>query len=153
MTYLEIILQLDNVLIVQLTAYFLSSQVRARSRSRIGKVSHLEQLQKCPCNSDIIAEAHRSAQWSVYWRRHFCCSYQIPRRGVECSCGYLPMHLGRNKSNVIKIQWFQKLRVILGRVRTESSSNNWHTFGRKLNGGWKVTNTSERKCCRCLAHQ
>lgn len=24
------------------------------------------------------------------------------------------------------------------------------TLGRKVSGGWNVTNTSERKCCRCL---
>lgn len=118
MTYLEIILQIDNILIIQLTADFLSSRVPAWSR--IGKVSRLEQLQKRPCDSDVIAEAHSSAKWSVYWCRHFCCSYQAPRRGVKCSGGYLPMHLGRNESNIIKFHWLQKLRVILGCVRTRS---------------------------------
>src|SRR6266576_6263397 len=108
LTYLEILLQLDNILILQLATDFLSSQVSAWSR--IGKVSRLEQLQKRPCDSDVISKAHGSAQRSIYWRRHFCCSYQTPRRGVECSRGYLPMHLSRNESNVIRVDWLQKLR-------------------------------------------
>jgi hypothetical protein len=32
----------------------------------------------------------------------------------------LPMHLSRNESYVIKIDWLEKLRIILGRVKTRS---------------------------------
>src|SRR6266852_686577 len=126
LTYLEILLQLDNILILQLTTHFSSSQVPLRSR--IGKVSRLEQFQKRPCDSDVIAKAHSSAQRSIYWRRHFCCSYQTPRRGVKCSGGYLLMHLSRNESNVIRVDWLQKLRVILGHVRTRSKWRQWLAY-------------------------
>ena len=64
LTYLEILLQLDNILVLDLITDFLPSQVPAWSRT--GKVSRLERLQKRPCDSDVIAEAHISAQWGIY---------------------------------------------------------------------------------------
>jgi hypothetical protein len=64
LTYLEILLQLDNIFIFQPIADFLANHVLALSL--IGKVNRFEQLQERPCNSDVIAEAHSSAQRSVY---------------------------------------------------------------------------------------
>jgi len=76
-TYLEVLPQLDNILVFQLLAQVLPGQVCAGSR--VGKkASRLERLQERPRNSNVIAEAHGGAKWSVYGRRHFCRPYQIP---------------------------------------------------------------------------
>jgi hypothetical protein len=65
------------------------------------------------------------------------------------------MHLSCNESYVVIIHWLQQLRVILRGVlelgnEDRGPATTSRTLGRKLSGGWNVTNTSERKCCRCL---
>lgn len=62
LTYLEILLQPDNVLILQLIADhdLLVSQVRFEGRFG-NKASRLEHLQERPRNPNVIAEAHGGA--------------------------------------------------------------------------------------------
>jgi hypothetical protein len=101
LAYLEVLLQLDNILIFQLITDHDLLGSHIRSGGRIGKMGRLEHLQERPRNPNVIAEAHRGTKWSVYWRCCFCRPYQIPRRGVECASGYLPMHLSCNESNIV----------------------------------------------------